>query len=172
MTMKQLYFIRHGESEANVARVFAGLAETPLTAKGKQQAKLAGQQAAELGIDHIIASPISRAYETAKIIAKEIGYPEDKIETNSLLVERDYGSLQGKPWDLDVDLDGIVDVETTDSVMNRAVLTYEHLQGLSYETILVVSHGTFGLALKAVVDSAPFFRDTDGIRNAEVTRFV
>src|SRR5438094_3764353 len=113
--MKQLYFVRHGQSKANVDRVFAGQSDTPLTVEGRNQAKAAGKAARGLGIDHIITSPLGRAHDTALLIALEIGFRVDKIELNSLLMERSYGSAEGTPWETDLDIDGIVDVETIDS---------------------------------------------------------
>src|SRR5580765_3395811 len=92
-TMKHLYFVRHGLSENNKLSIFSGQTESPLADEGREQARQAGQQAKDLHIDHIISSPLSRAHETAQIIAREIGYPEDKIEVSSLLVERHFGVL-------------------------------------------------------------------------------
>lgn len=96
--MKQLYFVRHGLSEMNKLGVYAGRADTPLTETGRQQAKTAGEQARNLTMDCVVASPLKRALETAQIIAKEIDYPEGRIIINDLLTERDFGSMEGKPW--------------------------------------------------------------------------
>src|SRR5581483_5723923 len=78
ISMKKLYFIRHGESVSNVERWHAGRIDTPLTERGRQQAREAGKKAKaqKLHFDLIVSSPLSRALETARIIAKEIGYPE------------------------------------------------------------------------------------------------
>ncbi|HVS58791.1 MAG TPA: histidine phosphatase family protein [Candidatus Saccharimonadales bacterium] len=170
--MQKLYFVRHGQSQANIDKVFAGHLDTPLTALGRQQAKAAGAQAALLSIDHIVSSPLVRAHETAIIMAQEIGFPADNVELNSLLMERNYGSLQGKPWDIDMDMDGIVDIETVDSILERARLAYEHLQALPYGTILVVSHGTFAQALRSVIDPTRPFKEDNEFINAKVVKLV
>lgn len=150
--MKHLYFIRHGLSEMNKAGIWSGAqSQSPLTKEGHLQAIEAGLAAKNLGINYIISSPLSRAHETAKIIAREIGYPETKIELNSLLIERDLGPLEGQPWDPDLNLDDIADVETADTIARRARLTFEHLQSLDAESILVVSHGSFGRAFRHIV---------------------
>src|SRR6185437_9776053 len=150
--MKHLYFIRHGLSEMNKTGVWSGAAsESPLTAEGRNQAKAAGIAAKQLGLDYIISSPLSRAHDTAKIIAGAIGYPEEKIELNSLLIERDLGPLEGQPWDPDLNLDDIADVETAEEITRRAKLTLAHLQTLDAESILVVSHGSFGRAFRHVI---------------------
>jgi broad specificity phosphatase PhoE len=149
--MKHLYFCRHGETEANANGVITGSLETPLTEKGRQQAKEAGLSAKSHGIDHIICSPLGRTHETALIIADAIGFPAEKIELNSLFVERHFGEMEGQPYDIDADIDGFVDVETTDTFLARARLALEHLNTLEAETILIVSHGKFGRALRTVI---------------------
>ena len=129
--MKKLYFIRHGLSEMNVKGLIAGRTESPLTEEGKLQARHAGKQAKKLGIDYIVSSPMSRAHETAKIIAKEIGYPLDKIHLNSLFIERDFGELEGKVWSPDLDIDGFADVEAQDTLIERAGLALNFLESSS-----------------------------------------
>lgn len=170
--MKRLYFVRHGQSQANVDKVFAGQADTPLTALGQKQAKEAAEQAKQLKIDHIVSSPLSRAHDTAKIIAETIGYPVDQIELSSLLMERNFGSFAGKSWDIDLDLDGFIDVETMDSVLERAHLAYEHLQTLPYETILVVGHGTFWQKFYMVAHPGETVSAADEPRNAELSKLL
>lgn len=155
--MKRLYFIRHGLSEMNVSGHYAGSSDTPLTAEGRKQAKRAGKQAKTLEIDYIVCSPLSRAHDTARIVAKEIGYPEKDIHTNSLLVERNFGGLEGKPWSPDIDLDGISDVESLDDMFHRAQMALEFIETLDAENILVVSHGMFGRALRHhVMEDFPY----------------
>jgi uncharacterized phosphatase len=174
--MKHLYFCRHGETHANASGHWSGTSETPLTEIGKQQAKLAGQHAKRLGIDYIICSPLGRAKETAEIIAKEIGFPIEKIEHNSLFTERHFGQMEGEPWDIDADVDGFVDIETKDSVLDRAHLALEHIETLNAENILIVSHGTFGRAFRSLTHPhLPF--ETKGTKetrfqNAEIVKLI
>ena len=67
-----IYLIRHAQSEANAA--FAKLDrdpmifDAPLSALGKTQAEEARQTVADLDIDNIIVSPLTRTLETAEII--------------------------------------------------------------------------------------------------------
>lgn len=159
--MKHLYFIRHGLSEMNAVSKLSGAgSDTPLTPEGRAQAKAAGIAARSLGINYIISSPLIRAHDTAKIIAKEIGFPEDDIELNSLLIERHFGPLEGTLWTPDLNLDGVSDVETRDSVLARAHLALEHLQTLNAENILISSHGTFGRALRHILQPDTPFKVT------------
>lgn len=174
--MKHLYFCRHGQTHANASGHWSGTFETPLTEVGKQQAKQAGLSAKNLGIDYIICSPLGRARETAEIIAKEIGFPIEKIEHNSLFIERHFGQMEGQPWEIDADVDGFIDVETQGSVLERARLALEHIGTLDADNILIVSHGTFGRAFRSLTHPhLPFEQkgtDETRFKNAEVVPLV
>lgn len=178
--MKRLYFVRHGLSELNQSGHFAGMTDTPLTATGKKQAKLAAQHAKDLRIDYIVSSPLSRALETAQILAVEIGYPKTKIHVNKLFIERDFGELEGKPYAPDTNLDGISDIETVDTILERARLAVKFLHTLEANNILVVSHGSFGRALRSqILPEFPFSNLSTGgskvklgLPNAEIVRWI
>lgn len=157
----------------NVEGKIAGSTETPLTEEGRNQAKNAGKKLKELKIDYIVCSPQSRTKETAEIIAKELGYPLDKIHFNDLFVERDYGPMEGAAWHPDLNVDGIADVESADTLINRARLALNFLESLPEENILVVSHGSFGRALRHhILEDFPFSRKEDRIANAEVHEWL
>ncbi|HWP63340.1 MAG TPA: histidine phosphatase family protein [Candidatus Binatia bacterium] len=79
-----LVLLRHGETEYIAEGRFQGHAETPLTALGREQARLAGVRLAEpsrppaLPVPagpplEIVHSPLRRAAETAAIVAEAIG---------------------------------------------------------------------------------------------------
>lgn len=146
--MTHIYFVRHGLSELNVAGRVAGVTDTPLVNEGREQAKIAGKAAKKLGIDYMICSPLSRAQETAKIIAQEIGYPEDKIEVNPMFIERDFGEREGQPYVPDFNYDGIKDAEKLDEFLSRTERAVRYLESLPYDKIMVVSHGATGRALR------------------------
>ena len=166
--MKKLYFMRHGLTEMNVAGVWSGTTETALTSEGREQAKLAGKQAKSLNIDTIVCSTLGRAKETAEIVAKAMGYPLDKIVHSSLLIERHFGVLEGQPYKPDFNFDGIADVETTDTLIHRARLALEWIESLDGETILVVSHGSLGRALRHAVHEHIPFEGAGKFNNAEI----
>ncbi len=66
-------FIRHGETQWNAERRIQGQSDSPLTAKGEQQAMQVATRAKELGITHIISSDLGRTRRTAEIIAQACG---------------------------------------------------------------------------------------------------
>jgi probable phosphoglycerate mutase len=170
--MKKLYFVRHGLSEMNVSGHWSGTTETSLTAEGRRQAKRAGQKAKELKIDYIVASPLSRARETAEIIAKEIGYALEEIHINDLFIERHFGELEGRPWNPDLDLDGIVDIETVDTILERAKLALNFLHSLKADNVMVVSHGSFGRALRHHLLQEYPFSHPARLTNAEINEWL
>lgn len=170
--MTHLYFVRHGLSQLNAEGRVAGHTDTPLTLKGKQQATKAGQSAKNLEIEHIISSPLSRAYDTAKIIAEEIGYPTDKIEINPLFIERNFGAMEQQPYTPDIDYDGIADAERIDVFLGRAEQAIKYLHSLPYNKILVVSHGATGRALRHhLVEDQPFHYPQK-FGNAELVEWI
>ncbi len=66
-----IIFLRHGESVGNAELRWQGQADFALTDKGREQAQaLADRWRSEgMQFDHILASPLKRAKETADIIA-------------------------------------------------------------------------------------------------------
>lgn len=178
--MKKLYFIRHGLSEANKAGIWSGQSETPLSAEGREQARQAGKKAQGLDIDLIVSSPLGRARETAEIVAKEIGYPAERIMFSDLLKERSWGDLEGTEHSsvgADVELDKIPNIETGEQLLRRASQALGYLEGLPAEHILVVSHGTIGRAIRHhIIEDMPFINKTGvpgvTLPNGEVIQWI
>jgi probable phosphoglycerate mutase len=168
-----LYFIRHGESTANYGEVMTGQLDVPLTGKGRDQAREAGQEIVTQGIhiDHIICSSLMRAHDTATLIAQVIGYPEAAIEVNDLVIERSFGSLEGTPSDKSGGLtDEMIEAsggELDPAIRLRAQLFLESLQSVD-GTVLVVSHTGFGRRLRAVINNIPT-AESSNFRNAVLT---
>ncbi len=92
----QIFLLRHGRSLGNANGFLQGQQDSPLTAEGRIQAQvLADRWKAEgLRFDLILTSPLSRARDTAEIIAAGLNAP---VEVDELLLERDVGSLSGAP---------------------------------------------------------------------------
>lgn len=94
-----IYFIRHGESEANARHVFAGQKDNSgLTEKGREQARQEGKKIRALGLEfaEIVSSPLIRARDTAEIVAQTIGYGKE-IVIDERINEYDMGTLTGTP---------------------------------------------------------------------------
>jgi probable phosphoglycerate mutase len=162
--------MRHGQSELNVKELRAGVTDTPLTDKGRLQAKKAGMEAHIHNIDTIVCSPLSRAHETAKLVARELAFDAEMIHVNSLLIERNFGSLEMQPYDPDLDLDGFSDVESWDEMTTRAQLALKWIESLDGENILVVSHGSLGRAMRSLL--VPEHDIKDRLANAQLVQWL
>jgi len=141
------YFVRHGESEGNAARVFTGQTDSPLTARGRQQADVVARELAKVKFDRIVSSDLSRTRDTARVIAKPHGI---EVEIVPDLREIDVGDRTGKTFDETKGLpswndDGFVawpGGETLERVLSRTLGAIERLTRESPgKTILVVGHG-------------------------------
>lgn len=90
----QIYLLRHGESTGNANGYHQGQYDFPLSEKGIKQAHRLANLWKEKGIqfDQIISSPLSRARQTAEIIAQALLIP---IEFDPIWMERDSGLLSG-----------------------------------------------------------------------------
>jgi broad specificity phosphatase PhoE len=94
-----LTFLRHGESTGNAENRLQGLSDFPLSEMGKAQARALGArwQAEGVTFEAAIASPLSRARETAEIVASALKIPV--LELDPLWVERDMGLRSGMTMD-------------------------------------------------------------------------
>ncbi|MGC8568716.1 MAG: 2,3-bisphosphoglycerate-dependent phosphoglycerate mutase [Nitrososphaeria archaeon] len=94
--MPYLILVRHGESLWNKENRFTGWVDVPLTDKGREEAKVAGELIKNTGIkiDVAYTSQLSRAIETLEIILKVLGQNIPVIKDYHLN-ERMYGDLQG-----------------------------------------------------------------------------
>jgi probable phosphoglycerate mutase len=182
--MKKLFYVRHGETHTNVAGQFSGQIETALTDNGKDQARTTGQKIKNdiPRIDHIVCSPLGRAYATAKIIAAEIGYPVENIEQNPLFLERTFGVLEAtSAVDFLSDpskykeIDDAEGSESIEQLQKRAAKAFEYVQTIQDDNVLVVGHGAFGRAFRRVVNNQPHTDEYEKlmmIGNAEILELV
>ena len=94
--MTTLYFVRHGQSEANVHRVFAGSLDAPLTTLGREQAACTAAYLADKPISAVYASDLQRAADTGSAISSVKAIP---LHTTRQLREIRAGSWEGKCFD-------------------------------------------------------------------------
>ncbi len=90
----RLYFVRHGQSEANVERVISNRdLPHPLTELGHQQAAELAQSLTKVPLAAIYSSPIVRALQSAQIVAASKNLP---VEIAEALREPDCGIMEGR----------------------------------------------------------------------------
>jgi broad specificity phosphatase PhoE len=88
----KLVIVRHGETEWNVQHKVMGQLDSPLTAKGIQQAKAIGDRLRRLKFTSLYSSDLGRAVQTANIIAEICG---KKIIFDAELREWNMGIFEG-----------------------------------------------------------------------------
>lgn len=91
---RPFYFLRHGETEWNRTGRTQGQLDAQLNATGRAQAARAAEALAREPIERIIASPLSRAFDTASAVAEKHGI---EVETDDNLMECHLGEHQGGP---------------------------------------------------------------------------
>jgi broad specificity phosphatase PhoE len=165
--VKQLYYIRHGESQDNVRGIWGGRHDCPLTELGRQQAGLAAAKAKHDGLDFdlMIVSPLARAQQTADIVGSIV--PIGRRETHDLLVERHFGDLELTEVDSFAkdhtyqDIDLVPNAETIERLQARAQKALGYIKSRPENRILVVSHSAFGRALKRCTLGLPWTAEYD-----------
>jgi probable phosphoglycerate mutase len=87
---RQIYLVRHGETEwARLGR-HTGLTDVPLTDVGRGQALDLGRRLAGHRFALVLTSPLSRAADTARLA----GFPDADVDDD--LREWDYGAFEGR----------------------------------------------------------------------------
>ncbi len=90
---RTLYLARHGETEWNRIGRWQGATDIPLSEVGRAQARLLAERLRDRGINQVYASQLSRALETAQIVAADLGAPAPTADPR--LRERGYGAFEG-----------------------------------------------------------------------------
>ena len=143
---RQVWLVRHGETEWSASGRHTSLTDIPLTAAGREQALDLGRRLAGQRFALVLTSPRSRAAETARLA----GFPD--AETVDDLREWDYGALEGlTTTEIRGDLpDWMIWTgpwrggETADDVAARADRIIAHCLDRAVDgDVLLFSHGHF-----------------------------
>jgi broad specificity phosphatase PhoE len=145
--MTTFYICRHGQTENNKAQRFSGWVDTPLTEEGVRDALSAAAKLKGIALDQVFASDLGRAFITAYLITKELGYGKG-IERARALREVNYGDLANRPYSV---YPKVTPAENTQYVspggeslyqMQQRVLGYisQLARGHGGKTILLVAH--------------------------------
>ena len=141
------YFVRHGETEANVARQVAGYFDSPLTSKGRQQADSLARICERLDIKptRIFHSDLSRARDTAYAVNSNLGLDINEMHE---LREHHFGVHEGKMhWN---DVFEILESghapengESYDMFYKRTMTVFSEIITNNNDPILITAHGGF-----------------------------
>ena len=147
----RLYFIRHGQTEANFTRSHSGWNDVTLTETGREQARRVGDIIKAIGPDKVYCSDLRRTRDT-----REIAYPEMEAELCPIIREISVGHLAGRAvadciaeyGDDYVHNRKIADYrpyggENREDLLSRCRSFLELVEKTNYERIVAFSHGGF-----------------------------
>lgn len=162
----RFYMMRHGETVANVQNVAAGSFDTPLTDKGRNQAKNARKNFESLSPRPalIAHSPLSRTKETTQILNESLGLPLLEVPS---ITERSFGDWRGEPWPFVHER--IMAGHTPPGGESRADMIARVFEGLTYilslpqTPALIVTHGGVFDALLQGLGHEPFDAENCGL---------
>jgi 2,3-bisphosphoglycerate-dependent phosphoglycerate mutase len=163
--MGRLVLLRHGESQWNLENRFTGWVDVPLSPRGMQEAKNAGEKLRPYRFDRAFTSVLQRANDTLRLVLEVVGQTGIPTEKDKALNERMYGELQGlnkaetakkygeeqvKIWRRSYDVRPPGGESLRDTA--ERVLPYYHKaikpHVLAGETVLIAAHGN---SLRALV---------------------
>ena len=156
----EIYLLRHGETEWNLVGRLQGHRDSPLTERGREQARRLGEVlAARLRGEPAVAlqtSPLGRARETAALIRAATGLDEAMIEPR--LQEITMGAWDGlTPAEIDQRWPGALAGATRDDRhfhspdgerLNAAVMRATAWLREQRGCVVAVSHGVIGKLIR------------------------
>ena len=162
----QLFILtRHGESTLNLEQRINGDPSVPvaLTEKGRDEARLLGQQIKHIPVDLCVHTRFVRTHETAEIALDGRDVP---FEVEPLLDDIDVGDLEGVPlqeyraWKREhVRSDDFPGGESLDDAARRYAEAFRKLLQRSEQSILVVMHE---IPLRYAINASDGSDDLDG----------
>lgn len=174
MTETILGLLRHGQTDWNIDLRLQGSTDIPLNETGKEQARQAALALNPEDWDLIIASPLSRARDTAEIIAQELSM---NVVIVPELIERSFGAAEGldhaswrKLYESHVPIEGL---ESLEDLRLRTHLLLDLIANeYSGKRVLAVSHGAFIRKVLTIVTNGELPRDGERLSNASLNRFM
>lgn len=179
MTKTVVGVLRHGQTNWNIDFRLQGVTDIPLNETGIEQARVAGEVLAKSSEDGqvwdlILASPLSRARDTAVMVGDALGIPGVSIE--ELLLERSFGEAEGlshEEWKAKYnDTNHVPGGETVEQLEARAwILLQRLLDHHEGKRVLTVSHGALIRTLLRLVSEGEYPREGERLGNACLSIF-
>ncbi len=174
MTETLLGLLRHGQTDWNIDLRLQGSTDIPLNQTGKAQAQIAAELLQREDWDVIIASPLSRAKDTADIVGIELNMPVVVVPE---LIERSFGSAEGmdhaswrKLYESQVTIEGL---ESLDDLRARTLLLLDLIKNeYAGQRVLAVSHGAFIRKVLTIISYGELPREGDRLGNASLNKFM
>lgn len=145
MTLTTFALVRHGQTDWNAERRLQGSTDIPLNDVGRGQARDAVATLAPYRWDAVVSSPLSRAAETADLIAEGLGLTVARRVPE--LAERSFGPAEGMQAGPELEAlrvpGGFRGAESEDDAAARGLGALEELaEEFRGRRLLVVTHGT------------------------------
>ncbi|MFF2346738.1 histidine phosphatase family protein [Pseudarthrobacter sp. NPDC058119] len=145
MTLTTFALVRHGQTDWNAERRLQGSTDIPLNDVGRGQARDAVAILEAYEWDAIVSSPLSRAAETADLIAEGLGLTVSRRVPE--LTERSFGPAEGMQAGPELEAlrvpGGFKGAESEDEAADRGLAALEALaEEYRGQRVLVVTHGT------------------------------
>lgn len=170
-----IYIVRHGQTNWNLEGRYAGRKDIPLNDKGIEQANIIKEELKSIKFDKVFSSPLSRAYQTAKIIC------DNEIIIDDRIIERSNGDLEGKlkteiimeidfndPNEKNYNIESIIDFR------KRINNFFDEITNLyKDENILIVTHAGVGIYARCYFEGEPNNNDYSKykIKNCEIIKY-
>jgi uncharacterized phosphatase len=145
MTLTTFALVRHGQTDWNAERRLQGATDIPLNDVGRGQARDAVAALSGHQWDAVVSSPLSRAAETASLIADGLGISVERHVPE--LTERSFGRAEGMQAGPELESlripGGFLGAESEDDAALRGLTALEMLaEEFRGRRVLVVAHGT------------------------------
>jgi broad specificity phosphatase PhoE len=164
--------LRHGQTDWNIDMRLQGISDIPMNDYGRQQAETAAKVLAGQDWDKIVSSPLSRAVETAEIVAKYLAAPY--VGQHPLLLERSFGIAEGMGYEeWRTEYPNGLNAPEAESMEELTARCWTLLDALVSEhpgqRVLTVSHGALIRRLIHLVSNGEFPREGERFGNASMT---
>ena len=145
MTVDFIFVVRHGETKANEEGIEAGPLDYPLAKKGVKEVRFIGKTLSEAKVTSVYSSPVHRAVQTAKILARPHRL---KVKTLEELTEAKIKpEFVGKKGRHHILVNPDAYLETNRDKLKRAYKAIQIIKNESKGNAILVSHGDVITAL-------------------------
>jgi broad specificity phosphatase PhoE len=139
MVVEYLFLVRHGDTKANEKGIEAGPLDYPLAKKGVKDVEFIAKTLSKVKVNAIYSSPIFRAVETARILARPHNL---KVKTLDELTEAKFKPrLIGKKGRYHILTTPEAFSETNDELLARTAKVIEIVRKETDGNVILVSHG-------------------------------
>ena len=177
--MKNIYFVRHGQTDYNLKEIIQGASDIELNETGIKQAYQTKEKLKDIKFDKIYSSPLKRAKKTAEIIGED---RKITVEVDDRLKEISFGINEGNKYGT-YDYYGFwnynnphlySEAEDVRDFLKRVSNFLDSLNNIDAGNILLVAHGGVAKAVAAYFNGIPEDGQIDKLtklENCEVLKF-